>query len=129
MSSQKHKLTAQDFLEISSTEDLRQKLSEKKIGTSKVDRILEYEADLELLQIELVKLQQWVMNNKKRVVIIFEGRDAAGKGGNIRRFTEHLNPRSVRLVALNKPTEIERGQWYFRRYVKHLPNRGEIVFF
>ncbi len=129
MDSQKDKLTAQDFLEINSTEDLRQKLTEKEISTSKVDRTLEYEADLKLLQIELVKLQQWVMNNKKRVVIIFEGRDAAGKGGNIRRFTEHLNPRSLRLIALNKPTEIERGQWYFRRYVKHLPNRGEIVFF
>lgn len=78
---------------------------------------------------ELVKLQQWVSKNKKRVAIIFEGRDAAGKGGNIRRFTEHLNPRSMRVVALSKPTEVERGQWYFRRYIKELPNPGEIVFF
>ncbi|MCF6212816.1 MAG: polyphosphate kinase 2 [Flavobacteriaceae bacterium] len=129
MNSQKHKLTIQDFTEIASTEDLRQVLSDKKISTFKPDRILAYEADLEKVQIELVKLQQWVLKNKKRVIIIFEGRDAAGKGGNIRRFTEHLNPRSVRQVALNKPTEIERGQWYFRRYVKHLPNQGEIVFF
>jgi polyphosphate kinase 2 len=88
-----------------------------------------YENEKKLLQIELVKFQRWVKNNKKRVAIIFEGRDAAGKGGNIRRFMEHLNPRSMRLVALNKPTDVERGQWYFRRYIQHLPNPGEIVFF
>ena len=81
------------------------------------------------LQIELVKLQRWISKENKRVVVIFEGRDAAGKGGNIRRFTEHLNPRSSRLVALNKPTDIEKGQWYFQRYIKELPNPGEIVFF
>lgn len=129
MKQQKEKLSGQDLMNLKSVEDLRQILSEKKIDISSVERILDYEADLKLLQIELVKLQQWVLSTRKRVVIIFEGRDAAGKGGNIRRFTEHLNPRSVRQVALNKPTEIERGQWYFRRYVKHLPNRGEIVFF
>jgi len=77
----------------------------------------------------LVKLQQWVQKTNKRVAIIFEGRDAAGKGGSIRRFTEHLNPRSMRLVALTKPTEVEQGQWYFRRYIKQLPNPGEIAFF
>lgn len=129
MKKQKEKLTGKDLVNLKSVEDLKQILSDKKINISSIERILDYEADLELLQIELVKLQQWVLNNRKRVVIIFEGRDAAGKGGNIRRFAEHLNPRSVRQVALNKPTEIERGQWYFRRYVKHLPNRGEIVFF
>jgi polyphosphate kinase 2 len=69
------------------------------------------------------------LKNNKRVAIIFEGRDAAGKGGNIRRFMEHLNPRSSRLVALNKPTETQKGQWYFQRYIKELPNPGEIVFF
>ena len=74
-------------------------------------------------------LQHWVTKNNKRVAILFEGRDAAGKGGNIRRFTEHLNPRAMRVVALTKPTELERGQWYFRRYIKELPNSGEIVFF
>jgi len=88
-----------------------------------------YEDELQKLQIELVKLQHWVEKHNKRVCIIFEGRDAAGKGGNIRRFTEHLNPRAMRVVALTKPTEIERGQWYFRRYIKELPNAGEIVFF
>jgi polyphosphate kinase 2 len=77
----------------------------------------------------LVKLQQWVLKENKRVAIVFEGRDAAGKGGSIRRFMEHLNPRSSRLVALNKPTNVEKGQWYFQRYIKELPNPGEIVFF
>ncbi len=81
------------------------------------------------LQIELVKLQRWIAKENKRVAVIFEGRDAAGKGGNIRRFMEHLNPRSTRLVALNKPTNVEKGQWYFQRYIKELPNPGEIVFF
>jgi len=123
------KLQEEELLKIKSEEELRNLLDIKKIDNSKIDKILEYEADLQLLQIELVKLQQWILKNKKRVVVIFEGRDAAGKGGNIRRFTEHLNPRSVRQVALNRPTDIERGQWYFRRYIKHLPNAGELVFF
>ncbi len=90
---------------------------------------IEYERELIRLQAELVDLQQWVAHNKRRVCVIFEGRDAAGKGGTIRRFTEHLNPRSMRVVALTKPTEVEKGQWYFRRYIKELPNPGEIVFF
>jgi polyphosphate kinase 2 (PPK2 family) len=76
-----------------------------------------------------VNLQQWTAKNNKRVAIIFEGHDAAGKGGSIKRFTEHLNPRSMRVVALTKPTDVESGQWYFRRYIKELPNPGEIVFF
>ncbi|WP_237706933.1 polyphosphate kinase 2 [Ochrovirga pacifica] len=105
------------------------KLSEKGIDVTDILNKIKYEKELKLLQIELVKLQQWVKANNKRVAIIFEGRDAAGKGGSIRRFMEHLNPRSTRLVALNKPTDIERGQWYFMRYIKELPNPGEIVFF
>ena len=84
---------------------------------------------LTALQIELPKLQGHLLETGQRLVIVFEGRDAAGKGGNIRRFMEHLNPRSSRLVALNKPTKEERGQWYFQRYIKELPNPGEIVFF
>jgi polyphosphate kinase 2 len=88
-----------------------------------------YEKELIKLQAELVNLQQYIADNKKKVAIIFEGRDAAGKGGTIKRFKEHLNPRSMRTVALNKPTDIERGQWYFRRYIKELPNIGEICFF
>ncbi len=96
---------------------------------SDILRGLVYEDELVQLQAELVDLQQWVAKHKKRVCILFEGRDAAGKGGSIRRFTEHLNPRSMRVVALTKPTEVEKGQWYFRRYIKHLPDPGEIVFF
>ena len=88
-----------------------------------------YEIELRQLQGELVNLQRWVQEKGKKVAIIFEGRDASGKGGTIKRFIEHLNPRAMRLVALNKPTDVERGQWYFRRYVKELPNEGEIVFF
>jgi polyphosphate kinase 2 len=81
------------------------------------------------LQVELLKLQAWVKATGARVVILFEGRDAAGKGGTIKRFMEHLNPRGARVVALEKPSEIERGQWFFQRYVQHLPTRGEIVLF
>ncbi|HZN82989.1 MAG TPA: polyphosphate kinase 2, partial [Mycobacterium sp.] len=89
----------------------------------------EYEEQKRLLQIELLKLQKWSQSNGHRHVIVFEGRDAAGKGGTIKRFMEHLNPRGARVVALDKPTEEERGQWYFQRYVGHLPTRGEIVLF
>ncbi|WP_456381008.1 polyphosphate kinase 2 [Hydrogenimonas sp.] len=92
-------------------------------------RTVEYEEELVKLQIELVKLQNWIYENKKRLLIIFEGRDAAGKGGAIKRFTEHLNPRRYRVVALPKPTEVEMGQFYFQRYIAQLPNPGEIVFF
>ena len=92
-------------------------------------RTLYYEEELVKLQVELVKLQNWAFENKKRILIIFEGRDAAGKGGAIKRFTEHLNPRRYRVVALPKPTEIEMGQFYFQRYIAQLPNPGEIVFF
>ena len=88
-----------------------------------------YEAQKYLLQVELLKLQLWVKESRQRVVILFEGRDAAGKGGTIKRFMEHLNPRGARVVALEKPTETERGQWYFQRYVEHLPTAGEIVMF
>ncbi|WP_114239890.1 polyphosphate kinase 2 [Dyella sp. C9] len=88
-----------------------------------------YEKQKYRLQVELLKLQAWVRESGERVVILFEGRDAAGKGGAIKRFMEHLNPRGARVVALEKPTESERGQWYFQRYVQHLPTAGEIVLF
>jgi len=88
-----------------------------------------YESQKYKLQVELLKLQSWAKETGQRVVILFEGRDAAGKGGTIRRFNEHLNPRGARVVALEKPTESERGQWYFQRYVQHLPTAGEIVMF
>ncbi|WP_036303358.1 polyphosphate kinase 2 [Methylotenera sp. L2L1] len=88
-----------------------------------------YEKQKYHLQVELLKLQAWVKETGQRVVILFEGRDAAGKGGTIRRFMEHLNPRGARVVALEKPSEVERGQWYFQRYVSQLPTAGEIVLF
>lgn len=87
----------------------------------------EYEKLKHRLQVELLKLQSWTKESGVKIVILFEGRDAAGKGGTIKRFTEHLNPRGARVVALEKPTERERGQWYFQRYVQHLPAAGEIV--
>ena len=89
----------------------------------------EYNVEKSKLQIELLKLQKWVKETGEKVVIIFEGRDAAGKGGTIKRFMEHLNPRGARVVALSKPTETEEGQWYFQRYVRHLPTKGEIVLY
>ena len=88
-----------------------------------------YEAELFRLQTELVTLQEWVKATGARIVVIFEGRDAAGKGGTIKRITEYLSPRSVRIAALPAPTERERGQWYFQRYIEHLPTKGEIVLF
>lgn len=88
-----------------------------------------YKKDYIQLQIELLKLQKWIYDQRLRVVIIFEGRDTAGKGGAIYRFIRYLNPRFIRVVALPKPTEVEKGQWYFQRYIKELPNPGEMVFF
>ncbi|MBK9160546.1 MAG: polyphosphate kinase 2 [Nitrosomonadales bacterium] len=89
----------------------------------------EYEAQKAKLQIELLKVQSWVRESGQKIVMLFEGRDAAGKGGTIKRFMEHLNPRAARTVALEKPSDIERGQWYFQRYIQHLPTTGEMVFF
>ena len=129
MAESKPTLEAKDFIEAKSSKELFSIMNIKGISSPKVLDVLAYEKQLRDLQIELVKLQQWVLKENKRVAVIFEGRDAAGKGGNIRRFMEHLNPRSSRLVALNKPTNVEKGQWYFQRYIKELPNPGEIVFF
>ena len=89
----------------------------------------EYEHELRLLQIELLKLQRWSRKTGARIVILFEGRDSAGKGGTIKRFMEHMNPRHARAVALTKPTDIEHGQWYFQRYVAHLPTAGDMTLF
>ncbi|MBR9653462.1 polyphosphate kinase 2 [Thalassovita aquimarina] len=88
-----------------------------------------YEAHKAKLQAELLKAQLWLQETGQKAVLLFEGRDAAGKGGTIKRFTEHLNPRSARVVALNKPTEVERGQWYYQRYIEHLPTSGEMVLY
>ena len=124
-------LTLRDFRKCKNKDEFLEILKEKE-PQERIDDILYtigYEKELIKLQGELVDLQQWVAKHNKRVAIIFEGRDAAGKGSTIRRFIEHLNPRSMRVVALAKPTEVEKGQWYFRRYIKELPNPGEIVFF
>ena len=89
----------------------------------------EYDVEKYRLQVELLKFQYWSQDVGAKHVIVFEGRDAAGKGGTIKRFTEHLNPRAARVVALNKPSSTEKGQWYFQRYVNHLPTEGEMVLF
>ncbi len=122
-------LTAEQLKAVKTRNDLIDVAKENGINVSKTISKLKYEAELEMLQAEFVNLQKWIVQKKMRVAIIFEGRDAAGKGGSIKRFKEHLNPRSSRTVALSKPTEVESGQWYFRRYIKELPNPGEIVLF
>ena len=106
---------------------LKDKLSKKRYN--KIIQKSDYNKKIIDLQIDLVNLQNWINKNNKRLCIIFEGRDAAGKGGAIKRFVEHLNPRNSRVVALGEPTKIEKGQWYFQRYLKEIPNPGEIVFF
>jgi len=121
--------TTKEINSIRSTEEIHGILKDRFANYNDLLAKISYEKELQNLQIELLKLQNWILKNKKRVVIIFEGRDAAGKGGTIRRFARFLNPRSMRLVALSKPTDIEKGQWYFRRHVKEMPNPGEIIFF
>ena len=121
--------TEEHFLTAKTRADLMKIAQKHKIPIPKTLKKLRYEAELINLQSEFVNLQKWIADNNMRVAVIFEGRDAAGKGGSIKRFKEHLNPRTSRVVALTKPTEVERGQWYFRRYIKVLPNPGEIVFF
>ena len=124
-------LSAKDFKKTNDKKEFITRIKAKKSEEEVIDLLetVQYEKEVLALQAEFVDFQRWVAKTKKRVCIIFEGRDAAGKGSSIRRFTEHLNPRSMRVVALTKPTEVEKGQWYFRRYIKELPNPGEIVFF
>lgn len=123
------KIGADDLRLINTRKGLVELLRRKRIRIGSALETLHYQEEVEKLQVELGKLQRWVVAKRRRVAILFEGRDAAGKGGAIRRFTEHLNPRSMRLVALPAPTDEERGQWYFQRYSRQLPNPGEIVFF
>ncbi len=120
---------AEHFPEETTRAELIAIAKENKIPIQKTLNKLKYEAELRKLQSEFVNLQKWIAQKKMRVAILFEGRDAAGKGGSIKRFKEHLNPRTSRVVALTKPTEVEMGQWYFQRYIQVLPNPGEIVFF
>ncbi len=118
-----------DISKIQTKEQLQNFLRNKNLDHAKLAERIVYNIELEQLQLELLKLQNWVRKEKKRVVVILEGRDAAGKGGAIRRFMRYMNPRSARVVALSKPSPKEKGQWYFRRHVKELPNEGEIVLF
>ena len=122
-------LTGDDLRRINTRKGFIQLLKNKAVDLEEVRKVLLYEEELRKLQVELVRLQRWVQSNGKRIAVLVEGRDAAGKGGTIRRFTEHLNPRAMRVVALPKPSDEERGQWYFQRYIRQLPNKGEIVFF
>lgn len=123
------KFTEKDIEIINTKPGMRYLFSDEKADAVKALRQTKYELKLQELQVELIKLQSWVIEQNKKVIIIFEGRDAAGKGGAIRRMTAHINPRHYRVLALHKPTSEERGQWYFQRYVNKLPNPGEIVFF
>lgn len=122
-------ITDKELKLLNSKKGLKVLLSQKEINLEKSIRDVKYEKELHKLQIELLRLQHWVMDNKKRVIIIFEGRDSAGKGGAIRRITEFLNPRHLRIVALPKPSQDEEEQWYFQRYVNQFPKMGEILFF
>ena len=122
-------LSQADVELLNSKVGLKYLMADKKTDVDKALRMTKYETRLKELQTDLIKLQHWAIENGKKVVIIFEGRDAAGKGGAIRRITSHINPRFYRIVALPKPTEEEEGQWYFQRYVNKLPKPGEIVLF
>ena len=122
-------LEAKNLKRLNSRRGLKLFLKDKDMTPVKALKILNYENTLKRMQEELIKLQQWVENKGEKLVIIFEGRDAAGKGGAIRRITQNLNPREFNVVALPKPSSAEKNQWYFQRYVKNLPRSGQITFF
>lgn len=122
-------ITDKQFKILQTKKGIRALLRYDDLNTDKAVKYVAYEKKLEKLQEEMIKLLSWVVDNNKKLVIIFEGRDAAGKGGAIRRITENLNPRQYRVVALPKPDELEQGQWYFQRYINKLPKAGELVFF
>ena len=122
-------LEAKNLKKLNSRRGLKLFLKDKDMTPVKALKILNYENTLKKMQEELIKLQQWVENEGEKLVIIFEGRDAAGKGGAIRRITQNLNPREFNVVALPKPSSEEKNQWYFQRYVKNLPRSGQITFF
>lgn len=128
-SKKKLSLSPQNLELLNSSIGLKYLLADSTTNPEKALKLAEYEVRLRELQAELVKLQNWVIENGKKIVILFEGRDAAGKGGAIRRISAHINPRYYRVVALPKPADEEKGQWYFQRYVNKLPKEGEIVFF
>ncbi len=123
------KLDEGGLKKLNSKKGLLALLSKEPYNVSRAIRYVDYEKRLAKMQVELIKLQTWAIDNNERIIVIFEGRDAAGKGGAIRRITEQMNPRQFRIVALPKPTEEEKTQWYFQRYVNQFPKAGEIVFF
>ena len=122
-------LSSSELKKLNSKKGLISLLSKDLINVDRTLRYIEYERKLIKLQIEVIKLQTWAINNNERVIVLFEGRDAAGKGGAIRRITERINPRHIKIVALPKPSEDEQTQWYFQRYIEQFPKAGEMVFF
>ncbi len=124
-----YNLLEEDVAILNTNKGLTALLSKEPYNLEKAVRYVKYEKKLKKLQVDLIRLQSWAIQENERIIIIFEGRDAAGKGGAIRRATERMNPRHLRLVALPKPTEDEQTQWYFQRYVNQFPKAGEIVFF
>ena len=126
---QSKKYTPEEMALFNSKLGIYSLLKRKRIDPDRVLAELKYHTALRKQQEELIKLQNWVIKNDQKVVVLFEGRDAAGKGGAIRRITEYINPRHFRIVALNIPTEDERKQWFFQRYINQLPKPGEIVLF
>lgn len=125
----KVKLTESEVELLNSKLGMKILFANKKVSIKKVLEKIAYEQTLKAYQTELIKLQTWVIENNKKVVVLFEGRDAAGKGGAIRRITEYINPRHFKIVALDIPTEDEKQQWFFQRYINRLPKPGEIIFF
>lgn len=123
------KLTQKDVNKLNSARGFKALLSSEQYNLEKALRYVNYERKLKKLQVELIRLQTWAIEQDERIIILFEGRDAAGKGGAIRRITERINPRHMRIVALPKPNEDEKTQWYFQRYVEQFPKAGEMVFF
>lgn len=124
-----NKLSASDIKQLNSKKGLVALLDKQPLNVNKALRYIKYEKKLQKLQVELIRLQTWAIQNEERIIIVFQGRDAAGKGGAIRRITERINPRHMRIVALPKPTEDEQSQWYFQRYVEQFPKAGELVLF
>ena len=122
-------ISPKNLKKLNSKKGLLALLSKEPLNIDRAIRYVDYQRKLDSLQVELIRLQKWAINNNERIIIVFQGRDAAGKGGAIRRLTERINPRHMRIVALPKPSEDEQSQWYFQRYVEQFPKAGEIVFF
>jgi polyphosphate kinase 2 len=122
-------ISPKNLKKLNSKKGLLALLSKQPLNIDRAIRYVDYQKKLENLQVELIRLQTWAINNDERIIIVFQGRDAAGKGGAIRRLTERINPRHMRIVALPKPSEDEQSQWYFQRYVEQFPKAGEMVFF